>query len=114
MASEFWEEPIRDEGLAGVLFREVAGDHLPGSVEVRDAFGFDKMKTMEDEGNLLGVFQGLKLLGVNNRDVEEWRERGTLRESIIKFYSAHNGRSGYITWFKKNKNILETLSAEGI
>ena len=105
MALEYAGAP--DDGLAGIMFKEMSGDFFPRNLLVREVFGFNAMKTSEDETKLLGVYQGLKMLGVRDCEVEQWHKQGTLQESIIKFYDDHYGCSEYFTWFKKTKYVLE-------
>lgn len=85
---------LQESGLAGIMFEGTIGDNFPVSLSVRKESGFYSMKTSEDETNLLGVCQSLKMLRVRDREVEEQCKQVTLRQSIIKFYDDYCGRSG--------------------
>ncbi|KDR84132.1 hypothetical protein GALMADRAFT_236809 [Galerina marginata CBS 339.88] len=86
------------------LYRAAKDDLTPSDEQTRRDYGFARALTNLDESTLLGTYQGLFLLGVDPRTLDEWRSSGTLvRNTISKFKTrAPDRRGAYFPWFLDN------------
>ncbi|KAF2806940.1 uncharacterized protein BDZ99DRAFT_573630 [Mytilinidion resinicola] len=98
---------------ADFLWRFLVRDELPtdADTEVFEDFGFSHLPSFADRSKLLGLYQGLYLLGeVTAEDLHKWRTEGTLIANIKAFYYRipEASRGGYFPWFLKHTHILES------
>jgi hypothetical protein len=98
----------RDLTTAEALFKSLHGG-LPGDVDIRRDFGFDRCVSLREESNLLGLYQGLHLEELDPLVLDTWHLRGTISENIKRFYERwpYGCRGGYYPWIQANMHILE-------
>ena len=86
------------------LKEAVDADVFPSDPSTREHFGFSRASTMEEETNLLGLYQGLLLHLPNppsTKTVQCWQEKNQIVDGIYHAYERQHGRSMYFNWFKR-------------
>lgn len=83
-------------------------DGLPGDVDIRRDFGFDRCVSVQEESNLLGLYKGLCLERVDPLAVQAWVTEGKLAENIRLWFEARPvaNRGAYYPWIQRNPHIL--------
>lgn len=75
--------PLRAITSADHLARAVDKFHIPGDLQTCIEFGFDRIATLDDMGNLLGLYGHLlQKLGVSTKKIQIWRSTGVLVQEI--------------------------------
>ncbi|KAF2434948.1 hypothetical protein EJ08DRAFT_722187 [Tothia fuscella] len=91
------------------LYLDTVEDILPTEAETLNDFGFSRCSSSLERSNLLGLYQGLRILEISSETVNEWRKKGTLVANIITSFE-QNLRPGecgdYYPWFLKNQHLL--------
>ena len=95
---------------ADYLYRDLADDRIPDDEDVRADFGFKNLLSFNDQSNLLGLYQGLRLSReITVEDVHKWQVEGSLVANIKEYFYAmpKECRGGYFPWFLDNTHILD-------
>lgn len=95
---------------ARLLFAFCDLDAIPDNPYVRKDYGFDLVPEQE-RGMILGLFQGLRMMGITAEDVHRWHSegRGTLVENIkdtFYAYGPEDVRGSYFKWFLDHQHVL--------
>lgn len=93
---------------ADSLWNAMVQDQIPGNPQTREDYGFSRAVSDSEESHLLGLFQGLRLIGATPEQVHQWRLEGSLVDKINEYYELtpveYRGR--YHPWFTKNQHLL--------
>ncbi|ERF74957.1 hypothetical protein EPUS_05165 [Endocarpon pusillum Z07020] len=97
----------RNSSTAEALWQTI-DDGLPGDVDIRRDFGFDRCVSVQEESNLLGLYKGLCLERVDPLAVQAWVIEGKLAENIQLWFEARPAayRGAYYPWIRRNPHIL--------
>ena len=101
--------PGRPLNTADYLWLDIIEDRLPEDPQTRIDYGFDRTLSFVEESNLLGLFQGLRLMDITREQVHQWRLEGLLVDKINEHYKlipeTHRGK--YHSWFTENQHLLD-------
>ena len=92
------------------LKEAIDADVFPSDPLTREHFGFSRASTVEEETNLLALYQGLLIHlpdPPSTKTLQGWQERNKLAGGIYHAYKSQHGRSTYFDWFTKNQHIVE-------
>ncbi|KAL6701647.1 hypothetical protein J3F84DRAFT_355391 [Trichoderma pleuroticola] len=94
---------------ADILYSGIIADWLPEDLETCEHFGFTRCRDGREKSHLLGLYQGLRYLGVTAVQLNEWREKNILVSKTIEEFSklSEQNRGGYFPWFLRNQHILD-------
>ena len=84
---------------------------VPDNPYVRQDFGFNLVKSPEDEKMIIALFQGLKVMGASSEEIDRWRLDGgdSLKEGIRERYEEYGSaevRGKAWEWFVSNDHIF--------
>ncbi|KAG6542930.1 hypothetical protein Mapa_015621 [Marchantia paleacea] len=104
--------PMTENKLAVAdLYKHVLDDFLPSLDSISyKCFGFDKLDRT-GEIHLLGLYQGLQLLGCKKQTFLEAYESGKLSDLIESMFSElpEDSRGGYYKWFLQNRALIDRV-----
>ena len=95
---------------AEILKEAVDADVFPSDTLTRNHFGFSKVNSIEEETNLLGLYQGLLIHLPNppsTKTVQDWQKKNTIAVGIHHSYKSQHGRSWYFDWFKNHQHFVD-------
>lgn len=99
---------------ADILLYDVVKNEIPKDDPTREAFGFNRCCSHNEQSHLLGLYIGLLLVPsgpqVSPVELDEWQREDLLAGKIIEKFSALpvHGRGSYFPWFLRNQHVLET------
>ncbi|KAI9748070.1 MAG: hypothetical protein M1835_001901 [Candelina submexicana] len=83
----------------------------PQDEQTRKAFGFDKVLTLTEVKNLMGLYYGiLFILKISTRKVHQWQVENQLAKHIKLEYEAktpEEGKPEFFTWFLTNEGVVD-------
>ena len=93
------------------LKEAVEADVFPSDPLTRKHFGFSKANSIEEETNLLGLYQGLLIHDLPNppstKTIQDWQQKNTIAVGIHHSYNSQHGRSWYFDWFKNHQHFVD-------
>lgn len=98
------------------LAKACADDVVPVHPQTRMIYGFDRAATVNAEGYLLGLYQGLFIATgwkLEAREIDRWAKGGSLVDHIQRAFESYASppfQGIYYPWFLQNRWILEKSS----
>jgi hypothetical protein len=89
-------------------FWETTNHGLPGDVDIRKDFGFDRCVSELEETNLLGLYRTMWVEELDAQELNGWLVEGKLAEKVGQWYEKvpEDDRGGYYLWFQQNPHII--------